>query len=119
MTAAKRDLVIEKGATFRLNLRLKDAAGAYMNLTGYVGRMQVRATVTADTPLLDLAGAQITFDAAGSCQVRATATLTMELPLVKAVYDLEIESPSGEVDRLLEGKVTISPNVTRPPGTAP
>jgi len=31
----------------------------------------------------------------------------------KSVYDVEVKYPSGDVDRLLEGSVTISPSVTR------
>lgn len=119
MTAAKRDIVIEKGATFRLNLVLTDAAGVLMDLTGYQGRMQVREAVATETPALDLAGAQFTFGADGRCQVKAAATLTTALTITQGVYDLEIESPAGEVDRLLEGKVKVKLNVTRPAATAP
>ena len=36
-----------------------------------------------------------------------------------AVYDLEIQSPGGDVDRLLEGTVKIKPNVTRGVGVSP
>jgi hypothetical protein len=118
MAAVKRKIVIEKGATFRLNLRLKDELGVFLNLTGYVGRMQVRATLDSEVVALDLSGG-FTFDAVGRCRVRATAAQTTALTIAAGVYDLEIESPAGDVDRLFKGAVVIEPNVTRPPGTPP
>lgn len=117
MTAVKRDLVIEKGATFRLNLRLKSkTSGLYLNLTGYQGRMQIRESIEAPEPALDLTTADFTFDAEGRCRVSASAAATAALTIPAGVYDLEIESPGGEVDRLLEGRVKIKPNVTRASG---
>ena len=120
MTAVKRDLVIEKGATFRLNLRLSSkTTGLPLDLTGYSGRMQVRETLVAEVVALDLSGVDFTFDATGKCRVKASAARTTALAIVGGVYDLEIESPAGDVERLFEGKVKIKPNVTRPPGTSP
>lgn len=118
MAAVKRDLVIEKGATFRLNLRLKDDAGLYMDLTGYVGRLQMRATMESDVVAMD-ASPWITFDNQGRCRVTVPHSVTTSISITQGVYDLEIESPGGEVDRLFKGKVKVDPNVTRPVGVAP
>lgn len=125
MTAAKRNLVVEKGATFRLNLRLKDSDGNYLNLTDYIGRMQIRTAITDAVPLLDITNTDFTFDANGRCQIKVDDAVTEALPVATdgviavAVYDLEIESPAGDVDRLMEGSVKIKPNVTRGVGVSP
>ena len=118
MTAVQRNLVIEKGATFRLNLRLKDSTGAYMNLTGYQGRMHVREALASETVALDLSSS-FTFDAEGRCRVKGAAALTSSLTITAGVYDLEIQSPDGDVERLFEGKIKVKANVTRPGGTTP
>lgn len=39
--------------------------------------------------------------------------LTSSLPSGRFFYDLEIESAGGEVSRVLEGQVTVTPEVTR------
>lgn len=119
MTAVKRDLVIEKGATFRFNLRLKDSAGAYMDLTDYLGRMQIREAIEDEEVALDIGDTDFTFDAEGRCRIKVSDERTTELTIAAGVYDLEIENPDGDVDRLFEGKVRIKPNVTRPVGVAP
>lgn len=119
MAAVKRDLVIEKGATFRFNLRLKDSSGDYMDLTDYIGRMQVRETVDDEDVVLDIGGSDFTFDDAGRCRIKVSASRTTALAVTAGVYDLEIEAPNGDVDRLFEGKVKVKLNVTRNVGVAP
>lgn len=113
MAAQKIDLVIEKGATFRWPLRLS-AGGVPMSLTGYKARMQVRESVAAPTTVLDLSteNGAITFDE-NLVLVVASDEATELVTASRGVYDLELEYPNGEVDRLFEGKVTFKPSVTR------
>ena len=115
MAAATHNIVIEKGATLKLPLRLKDSLGVALNLTGYSGRMQVRESLDNPLPALNLttAGGHITVDAQGLLYVKASAALTDALTITAGVYDLELEAPNGDVDRLLEGRVRIKPAVTR------
>jgi hypothetical protein len=116
VAAAKHDILIEQGATFRLNLVWKDSVGTPVNLTGYSARMQVRRSLNTPTPLLDLttANGAITLGGInGTIAVIASATLTDDLTARFAVYDLELQSADGTVTRLIEGKATISPEVTR------
>ncbi len=116
MAAAKHDILIEQGATFRLNLVWKDSAGVPVNLTGYSARMQVRRSLNSSEPLLNLTtsnGAITLGGAAGTIAVVAAATLTDDINARSAVYDLELQSADGTVTRLIEGRATISPEVTR------
>lgn len=115
MTAKKRDIVLEKGATFRFFMRFRDSTGALQNMTGFQGRLQVRATATSTTVALDATDQSLwTFDAQGRVRLRVPPTLVDAVTIAAGVYDLELVSPGGEVDRLYEGKVKIKPNVTRP-----
>lgn len=116
MTAGRYDITIEQGATFRLNLVWKDSNGVAVNLTGYTARMQVRRAYGDTVAQLDLTTENGTITlggAAGTIEVVVPATQTDDLVASKGVYDLELSSGSGEVTRLIEGKVTIKPEVTR------
>lgn len=117
MAAATHNITIEQGATFRLDLLWKDSTGAPVNLSGYSARMQVRQKITDTAKLLDLStgnGAITLGGAAGTISVVAAATATDDITAKQGVYDLELESGSGVVTRLVQGCVTISPEVTRP-----
>lgn len=117
MTAATHDIIIEQGSVFTLNLVYKDSLGAPVNLTGYSARMQVRHKFSSTTPVLSLVSpTDITLGGAlGTIVAKATASMTQGLGIKVGVYDLELVPPSGAGDafRLVEGSVTITPEVTR------
>lgn len=54
MSAGIYDTIIEQGATFSRVFTYQDSAGAGINLAGFSGRMQVRASLEAATPIFDL-----------------------------------------------------------------
>ena len=114
----KYDLVIQQGATFKLRLIWKGENKQPQDLTGYTAALQVRETYTSNDTLLSLTsepegGITITY-LEGRIDIVIESALTASLPAPKnGVYDLELTSPSAEVTRLLEGKVRITPEVTR------
>lgn len=115
MTAAQHDILIEQGATFTLNLVWKDSDGNPINITGYTARMQVRRKHADTAVLLNFTtenGAITLGGAAGTIDVEALADIT-DGTVRAGVYDLELENGSGVVTRLIEGKVTVTPEVTR------
>lgn len=116
MAAAQHDILIEQGATFKLDLVWKDSLGAPINITGFTARMQVRQKYTDSVALLTFTtenGAIVLGGAAGTINVTGSATLTNALTAKTGVYDLEMVSGTGVVTRLIEGGVTITPQVTR------
>jgi hypothetical protein len=116
MAAAKYNILIEQGATFQLNLLWKDSAGTPIDLSGYTARMQVRRKVDSPTTLLSLTtenGGIALGGITGTIAVVAQATATDDISEKIGVYDLELVDGSGVVTRLVEGCVTISPEVTR------
>jgi hypothetical protein len=115
MAAGKYDITIEQGATFRMKLRWKDSEGEAVDFTGYAARMQIRQFVQSDEVLLSLntGNGGISFDNDGFINVLATAEQTEEIADLAGVYDLEMVSADNTVTRLIEGKVRISPEVTR------
>jgi hypothetical protein len=117
MAAASHDILIEKGATFQLSLLWKDGAGSPITLVGYTARMQVRQKHDSiDPAALDLTtenGGITLGGAAGTINVIAAATATDDITFKRGVYDLELVSGAGIVTRLIEGFVTVTPEVTR------
>jgi hypothetical protein len=139
MPAKTMDLLIEQGATFNLDFTWMDtvvasdgtSSNVAKDLTGCTARMQVRTgygkdvlleATTEDTIVAN--GAQVSLGADGTVAVLISATVTDLAPVYlntagveklrrRGVYDLEVEWADGRVDRVLEGKVTFSPNITR------
>lgn len=117
MTPGKLNLTIYQGSTFKRILRLKDSNDAAIDLSGATARMHVRATLADTATLLELNetnGRAVVSDAVnGEVTLFVTATVTAALDFSKAVYDLEIQYSDGTVDRVLQGGVTLSKEVTR------
>ena len=113
MPAAKLNLTIEQGTTFTKRLTWRDKNKRPVSLTGYTSRMQVRPTVTSAEVILELSTAnnRITLATGGIIQIQLTPEETSAMKA--GVYDLELTDTSGRVTRLIEGKVSVSPEVTR------
>ncbi len=117
MTAGRLNLVIEQGATFALALTVDDS-GTPRDLTGNTMRMSIRETIDDTDPLLSLTteNGRITIldqgDYPGAFTISLAATDTDDLDFTSGVYDLEVVD-GVNVERLLQGKVKLSPEVTR------
>jgi hypothetical protein len=117
MTAARLPLIIEQGATWKHALIVRASRGGPpRDLTGHTARMQIRKVVTSADVLAELSVANngiIITAAEGRIDLVLSATATAGLPPGPSVYDIELEAPSGEVTRLLQGTVTVDAQVTR------
>jgi hypothetical protein len=118
MAAGVYNTVIEKGATFELTVTYKDASGAAVDLSGWTVRMQVRETPGSASTILTSTGGSptitITGNSAGIISASISATNTAALTPATAYYDIEVQNnSSGIVRRVLQGRIVISPEVTR------
>jgi len=77
--------------------------------------MQVRESHSSPNTIASLTvGNGITITGStGTISITLTAGQTTTLIPGTYVYDVEIQSPNGEVIRLLEGKFIVTPEVTR------
>lgn len=119
------NFVIDQGSTKRVSLKYQRRSGfdsegqqlfeAY-NLTGCTARLQVRQKT--NTPvILDLSSSagEIQIQAGGEqgrVDVVFSAQHTSALEVSQAIYDLRLTFPSGDVVRLVQGKIEVSPSVT-------
>ena len=123
MTAVTRDLYIEQGATFTLGFNWYRSStvtpgtpGLAYDLTGATARMQIRRKASDPTVLVDATtenGKIVLGGVDGRIDVRLTDVDTNALTVKSAVYDFEIVL-GADTHRLLQGAVTVSPNVTQP-----
>ena len=112
MAAGKHNFTLEQGATFSREITVQDS-GSPMNLTGHTPRMQMRSTHDSSTIALTFTAAIANPATNGKINLGATATATAAVEEGIYVYDLEIESSAGTVTRILEGTITVTPEVTR------
>jgi ketopantoate hydroxymethyltransferase len=108
-------MVIQQGATFQRTVTWKDENGALINLTGYTARLQIRETPDATATIVSLTDSSglVLGGSAGTIAITISATATAALTITRAVYDLELVTAGGIVTRLLEGTVSVTPEVSR------
>ena len=112
MSAGTYNLVIDQGSDFALDLVIKQS-GSALNLTNYTGRAQLRTSVTASSASATFTVTK-TNDAGGALKLELSASTSSGLAAGQYVYDLEIfTSGDAIVKRILQGEVTITPEVTR------
>lgn len=113
---AKLNFTIYQGATFRKRLTWKAPDGTPIDLTGCTARMQVRPEVESPTVLLELTTANgcITLGGvAGTIELFVSDEASTLFTWTAGAWDLEIEFPGGDVRRLAQGSISVSPEVTR------
>jgi hypothetical protein len=115
MAAGKYDMYIEQGATYELNVTVDSS----IDLGDYTARGQIRETACSSAILVSF-----------TCTIVSSSQLTISLTpaqtsalkacgkcyqdITVGYYDIEIENTTdGSVIRLLNGMVSISPEVTR------
>ena len=109
------NLVCPQGSTFQRTLTFRIGRNA-VDITEWAARMQVRERHESLTTLLELTSENesITLGgAAGTITLYVDSMTTERLKIGTHVYDLELVNTTGEVTRLLEGKFTVTPEVTR------
>jgi len=108
--ATKANLVIDQGSTFSTDLSLTDENGDPLDLDGYTANSQIRKWYTSTT-------ASATFTTYisvpdGTITLSLNDTQTGALVSGRYVYDVEINN-GVTVSRVVEGIVTVTPQVTR------
>lgn len=114
MTALRQDLKVEQGADFRFVVDVA-LAGAPASIAGFTARMQVREYKEDDVFLAEFTTENGSITVNGSTSqvvlsVPAADTADFEWPT--GLYDLVLTG-GGKSYRLMEGRLNVSPSVTR------
>jgi uncharacterized protein YtpQ (UPF0354 family) len=108
--ATKANLVIDQGSTFSTDLTLSDENGDPLVLNGYTANSQIRKWYTSSNTSAVFSVSIDNNNAVISLSL--TANQTSNLVAGRYVYDVEIND-GFEVSRIVEGIVTVTPQVTR------
>jgi len=111
MSAGTYNFVLEQGATFNRILTVQEN-GTAMNLTGYSAASKFRLTHDSST-VVGTFTCTISDAANGKITMAMTNSTSAAIEEGIYVYDLEITSGTGTVTRLMQGEVTVNPEVTR------
>jgi hypothetical protein len=104
-----------QGDHLQLTLNVKDSNHSPLNLSGYEVRGQVRTNYGATGVLLDL-NPTITNSISGTISININSYISQDLPVSDHIYDIERYPsgiPTGNSIKLLRGKFSILPEVTR------
>jgi hypothetical protein len=106
--AAKTNIVIDQGTDFNSSFTFTDEADDPIDFSIYTANSQLRKTYTSSTSYTF----QTSLANNGIITLSMNAATTSNLSPGRYVYDLEVEA-SGVRSRLVEGVVTVTPQVTR------
>lgn len=106
--AVKTNIVIDQGTDFNSSFTFTDESDEPIDFSIYTANSQLRKTYTSSTSYTF----QTSLTNNGIIILSMNAATTSNLSPGRYVYDLEVEA-SGVRSRLVEGVVTVTPQVTR------
>lgn len=110
--AVYANLTIDQGSDFFSTVDLEGSNGLPYDLTGYTARGQIRRTYSSLTAYPFTV--TVTNATQGEISIALGNTATKQMRAGRYVYDIEvIDSVTGDITRVVEGQVEITPGVTR------
>ena len=111
--AAIANLTVDQGTSFTSDVTVKDANGNAFDLTGYTAVAKMAkgfASTRTRTTITTTIAADAT---SGVVTLSLSSTVSAGLDAERYVYDLEItQTSSGNVTRVIEGIITVRPQVS-------
>jgi hypothetical protein len=106
--ATKANIVIDQGTTFNTQISLTDDAGNPLDLTGFTGESQIRKWYTSSNSTSFVVSLST-----GTVNLSMDANTTGSLVSGRYVYDVVMTDGAGNVTRIVEGIVTVTPRVSQ------
>lgn len=108
--ATKANLKIDQGADYFTSVNLTYDDDSVVNLSGYTGAGQIRKYYTSSSSVNFVVNIVAN---TGVIELSLDANTTNNMSAGRYVYDVEVTDQNGVISRVLEGIVTVNPNVTR------
>lgn len=109
--ATESNLYIDQGTDFLKTVTVVDGDGGLVNLMGYVVKSQMRKYYGSTSGYTFTSGIYSYDDS--MIYISMNKDETRDIPAGRYLYDIEITSPQGERIRVLEGVVTVTPEITK------
>ncbi len=113
MSAGKHNIIIDQGSDFAIQLIIKEN-DVVKDITGYSARAEMRADKTSTATVEATFTCTITNPTGGALKMELSNSITKNITPAIYFYDLELFTVAdAAVSRLLEGSVTVTPEITR------
>ena len=109
--ATVSNLYVDQGAFYRTYVTVANTDGTPLDLTGFTAASQMRKSYASSTVYNFTSS--IYNASQGKVRLQLTNTQSEAIPAGRWLYDVEIRSPSGAVTRVVEGIVTVNPQITQ------
>lgn len=107
------ELYLDQGATFNYVRRIADdVTGLSMNLVNHTARSQLRRSYYSANASASFT-CSVSSPANGEITLSLTANQTSQLKAGRYLFDVEVQAANNHVTRVLEGLVTVTPEITR------
>jgi hypothetical protein len=107
--ASKINIVIDQGTTFNTQYTIHDVNDLPVDFTGYVANSQMRKSYSSSNAYTFNVG----LNSNGQVALSMSSNVTNSIVAGRYVYDIEVEDLSGIRSRIIEGIVTVTPQVSR------
>ena len=105
------NIYVDAGSTYSNIITVSASNGSALDLTGYSVASQMRKSYQSSTAYAFTAS--IYNATAGKVRLQLTDEQSEAIPAGRYLYDVETESPSGTRTRVVEGIVTVTPQITK------
>lgn len=109
--ASISNLFVDQGAEYSNIITVAATSGSPLDLTNYTVKSQMRKSYTSSTYYNFTASI---YDAVnGKVRLQLTSTQSSAITPGRYLYDVEITSQNGNKTRVIEGIVTVTPEITK------
>jgi hypothetical protein len=107
--ASKINIVIDQGTTFNTTYVIHNDADEPIDFTGYTANSQIRKSYSSSNSY----SFNVSLNSNGQVTLSMSANTTGNITAGRYVYDVEVEDANSVRSRIVEGIVTVTPQVTR------
>ena len=105
------NLFVDAGSDYSNIITVAASNGQPLDLTGFTVASQMRKSYSSSTAYNFTATIYNTLN--GEVRLQLAAAQSSVIPAGRWIYDVEITSPTGAKTRVVEGIVTITPQITQ------
>lgn len=106
------ELTIDQGTTFESTIDLVGDDGAAINVAGYIFSGQVRKSYYSTQVAANIT-ISVTNTANGNLTISIPANTTANIKAGRYLYDIKMKDTANVVTRIVEGIITVTPQVTK------